>query len=442
MITVEKILFSENGMRISYSYTIDSRLKKYFNMNNLFYVKYEIDVSSTPLSIAIIPFLANIVPMSWFVGFDIYIDEIDEVFLNSLKNLKEAFSILYPKQKLKGNIKVKKIVRNTHRGENIGLLFGGGVDAYTSYIRHKDEKLKLITIHGADIDLCDRDRWKAVVNLNQSENMLDNNSKLFVEANLRGFYTYHLDLIGNMSWWVYVQHAVALLGSIAPLTIKYEINKLIIASSYTENADMSWGSTPYTDEQVKWANVSVMHDGYELKRQDKIDLIVKEVVQSNHPITLRVCYSELRNGFNCSKCEKCYRTILGIILAGDDPNKYGFSVDENIYKQIIQKFKNGGASKGVRYFWTELTEKANASQNFYVFKDRENEKKYIKQIADGLLMRLQRKGLAKAKISSRIKFIIRNRYPILYVIYRKFQINRIIHFDLWLANFYFVIKDC
>jgi len=424
MFNVHTIAFSEDGRKISYSYSIHHKLQKYFNTDNPYYVKYEVDVRSTPLSIAIIPLLANVAPISWFVGFDIYIDEIDEVFYNSLKDLKDEFSKLYPERNLQGNIIAKKIVRNSHAGKNKGLLFGGGVDTYASYFRHKDEDLKLITLHGADIDLDDVERWNAVVTLNRTEKILEKNEKLFIESNLKGFYTYQLDLLGNLTWWGYVQHALALLGSIAPLSFKYEIIKLYIASSYTETAHMSWGSTPQADETVKWANVTVTHDGFELKRQDKIDFIVKNLKHSDCGVTLRVCYSELRDGFNCSKCEKCFRTILGIILAGDDPNRYGFSVDENIYEKIFESFKKGGASKGVRYFWQELREKAGTSPDFFVFQDKEKEKNYIKQFAGGVVARLQNKGAATAKIQNRIKFVLRNKFPLLYKSFRRIKYGK------------------
>jgi hypothetical protein len=88
MFSVDNIAFAEEGRRISYSYSIHNGVQKCFNMNSPYYVKYDVDVSSTPLSIAFIPLLANVVPISWFVGFDIYVDEIDEVFYNALKDLK------------------------------------------------------------------------------------------------------------------------------------------------------------------------------------------------------------------------------------------------------------------------------------------------------------------------------------------------------------------
>ena len=86
---LHNISFINEGRKIVYDYSFDPKIKSYFNANNPYYVLYDQDISDTPLSLAIIPLIANIMPMSWFVGFDVYIDEIDETFLNSLNILKE-----------------------------------------------------------------------------------------------------------------------------------------------------------------------------------------------------------------------------------------------------------------------------------------------------------------------------------------------------------------
>jgi hypothetical protein len=48
---------------------------------------------------------------------------------------------------------------------------------------------------------------------------------------------------------------------------------------------------------------------------------------------LRVCWDS-RGGRNCCACEKCYRTIAGLLAEGVDPEKYGFKGISTKYERI------------------------------------------------------------------------------------------------------------
>ncbi|MGB8367519.1 MAG: hypothetical protein WCD44_04130, partial [Candidatus Babeliales bacterium] len=50
---------------------------------------------------------------------------------------------------------------------------------------------------------------------------------------------------------------------------------------------------------------------------------------------LRVCWSDSMGG-NCLECEKCLRSCVNIILAGQLPQAYGFAID---IKNIAQKLR-------------------------------------------------------------------------------------------------------
>ena len=81
-------------------------------------------------------------------------------------------------------------------------------------------------------------------------------------------------LLPNLGWWGSVQHGLALNGVVAPLAQKKGYENIFIASSYTDNIKITWGSTPEIDNNISWASTRVIHDGYELKRQDKLSFIV------------------------------------------------------------------------------------------------------------------------------------------------------------------------
>ena len=96
MVKLNNISFSNKGKRIIYDYEYTNEIAKYFNHDDKFFVEFEQDVSNIPLSLAVIPFVGNIIHISWFVGFDIEIKEIDKTFFESLKKIKEVFYDYFP----------------------------------------------------------------------------------------------------------------------------------------------------------------------------------------------------------------------------------------------------------------------------------------------------------------------------------------------------------
>ncbi|MFH6769261.1 hypothetical protein V8G56_10975 [Gaetbulibacter aquiaggeris] len=423
VLKLNTISFSNNGKRVDYDYTASKHVQKYLNQKEAYYIKYGMDVSAVPYSILTIPFISNMLPIAWFGGFDIEVPEVDEDFYNAMKLVKEAFAKQFSGYELTGNLITQKLVKNKIKGENTAMLFSGGVDAYATYIRIYDKTPDLVTILGADIEIEDESQWNSFTNFIENETLLAKNKKQYIETNVRSFYTYQVELLlKDIGWWGKVQHGLSLIGSLAPLSYIKSYTHIFIASSYTEAIDIAWGSTPKIDENISWAGIKVHHDGYELKRQDKVDLITKFAAKNNTDFKLRVCYSELRNSFNCSHCEKCYRTILGIILNGKNPNDYGFNVDKNIYKDIFEVLNIGGASKGMQYFWWELMEKAKTSKSVFVFENEAQEKIKLDRIRNGEIHQLlERKINNPNKFSDKIKFIARNKFSGVYKLLKKYR---------------------
>ena len=417
------IVYSDDGKKISYQYKVSDKIKKYFNFKNKYYVKYDKDVSDTPFSISVIPLLANIMPISWFVGFDVYIDEVDNTFFESLQELKKQFSKFHPDKEIKGTLHTGKKTKNTFPENNSSLLFSGGLDSFESLTRNLNKKPYLISIHGADVAIEDTLRWNIFKDFNEKESILDKSKLLYIESNLRDFYTYKIELLVDLSWWGTVQHGMALLGVLAPLSYKFSIKDINIASSATNEVAYSWGSTPAIDENMKWANTKVTHDGYHLRRTDKIDNVVEFVKQTGTHINLRVCYSELRNGANCNICHKCQRTMLGLILSGANPEEYGFNTPPNLYDLIFKNFgEEAVMTKGLKYQWTCLQDKAKESlSTFYVLENKEKELKSLELFIDLNLDDIVNKNAKKVKSEKRIKFILRNKLPFFYNIYKKLR---------------------
>ena len=421
ILKLNNISFSNNGKRVDYDYVASKHVQKYFNQNEPYYIKFGLDVSAVPISILAIPFLSNMLPIAWFGGFDIELSEVDQDFFNAMKLVKDEFEKQFTGYELTGSLIAEKIVKNTINGESTAMLFSGGVDAYATYIRNHDKTPDLVTILGADIEIEDKLQWNSFTNFIENEALLNNNKKQYIETNVRSFSAYQVELLlKDIGWWGKVQHGLSLIGSLAPLSYINSYTNIFIASSYTKDIDIAWGSTPKIDENISWAGVKVHHDGYELKRQDKVDLIAKFSDETNTNFKLRVCYSELRDSFNCSHCEKCYRTILGIILNGKNPNAYGFNVDEKVYSDIFDVLNIGGASKGMQYFWWELMEKAKTSKSVFIFKNEAKEKIELDRIRNGEIHQLLESKINNPnRFLNKIKFIARNKFSVVYKFIKK-----------------------
>src|SRR5208337_3123909 len=70
---------------------------------------------------------------------------------------------------------------------------------------------------------------------------------------------------------------------------------------------------------------------------------------------IRSCWASDK-GNNCSKCEKCSRTIIGLELAGINPNDHGFSIEADTFANIKENLMNGKwiFSYDEQYMWNDI----------------------------------------------------------------------------------------
>ncbi len=160
------------------------------------------------------------------------------------------------------------------------------------------------------------------------------------------------------SWWGGFHHGIGILGLCAPITVAKHIEALLIAASCTREFKYPWGSHRLIDNKLSWGDVKVVHDCYELSRQEKIRYVLKNYITiGKHYPTLRSCYSRFRD-FNCSTCEKCCRTITGLVLENIDPNKCGFSIDSKFFDFVKANLTKGRGGLiqdyGEVFVWSDI----------------------------------------------------------------------------------------
>lgn len=423
MITLKEIKFSQGGKRVDYHYSVSGKAKRFIEGAENYYIEYPVDVSGCPLSLLTIPFVSNFEPIGWFAGFDIHVPEIDTDFLQCRLRYREWFAKMYPAQDFVNSVKAERVVSNVIKGQETLMLYSGGMDAATTLARNFNKLITLILVRGADVDVNDNVQWTQLSNHVASQALTKNRRVLVVTTNARKFYNNYVDARLLMGWWGRVQHGGSLLGTLAPLNYVLNAPINIISSSY--DIPMAWGSTKNADETLRWAQASCIHDASEISRQDKAAYLVNWRKTTGIDIKLRVCYSEVKRQGNCGRCEKCYRTIMNLVLSGADPRDYGLPFDAYTYDNLLKLMLHKESSPGLIKFWREISSaalKSLSNTNFFVLESKNQEKKFIQQIANGVIDRALLANQSQfRKYLSLIKFRIRTEHPSFYATLLSFR---------------------
>jgi len=351
-----------NNNTLSFNLSYPNRTKEYFKSDNIVF-QYDKEIASVDPSILQIPAVATIIALAWALGSDVYVKTLDRTYLEALNKVKSVMKVWYPWFSFSTKINVDSIVTNRLHNNGYGVLFTGGIDSTTSYLRHKGKKPHLIAVWGTKRYVEPRIETveKRLTDFANKEGVKIH----FVTTNFEKAINFDLlDENYGLEWWIHVFHSTVLTGISAPLTGVENISTLLIASSNTKKYNIPYGSHLYIDNKLKWADVQVVHDGSELTRQEKIRYVLKDhILKSGDYPFIRSCVCA--SGNNCGKCEKCFRTIAGLVLENINPNQCGFNnvnaetfnlIKENVIKNLPQiqmnfvrtPFHKGGPKEALR----------------------------------------------------------------------------------------------
>ena len=343
METIELLRIEKSGNTIRYDFRYSERLKKYFTGVD-FCITYPESVDQVPDGILAIPFATNTLQIMWLADCELIIPELDRDFYESIPNFLDGFKNMYPEAAFAGKLTVGKIAdcKPSKSGAS-ATFFSGGLDATTTLLRHIDEKPHLLSIWGSDVAYENESGWQVV------EAGLQEAAKQYelplavIHSRFREFddvvkLTEDFKDVLQTSWWYGVKHGIGLIGHAAPYAWLHGIDTVYIASSNCiEDGKVRCASDPSIDSNVKFCGSSVFHDAFELNRQKKTTYIAQyHRDRPQFPIQLHVCWKS-ENGFNCCSCEKCYRTMVGLWIAGEDPREFGFDYDVNALERIYQQ---------------------------------------------------------------------------------------------------------
>lgn len=371
---LEKIIVKNN--RVDYFFYVKGNLQKYFTANKHLFFEYNYALTDIPQSILAIPFLANVIPLIWITNSTIHIDELDKSFYECLNGIRDSYQTMFPNMKFNGKIIVKKIINNAYVPETeAASLFSGGLDALTTLIRINNKKPVLITEYGwhentvqaSDVWEADKENALAIAKKFGLNNILiqSNYGTFIIAKNIDYDFSKRL----GDSWWHGLHHGLAIISAAIPIAFKLKVDCIYIASSNTPFYKVACASDPTVDNKIKYASGKVFHDAYELSRQDKVKVVVDFYSAKKELVKIRVCF---RNQENCCVCEKCLRTILGIVAEGKDPRDFGFHLPDNLSQHI-----RNALNREVKFFtdtfitiyWELIRDRMKENAEKIVYKD-------------------------------------------------------------------------
>lgn len=365
-IIIDRITADDGTLECSVRSSAD--LERFFS-DESFRTSYDVSIADVPEGVLAIPVLAQVCPVAWANGADVYVDEVDATFARALEDVKESLCEMHDFLE-GGTLYARRTVEpEPATGDESGLLFTGGVDSTCSYVRHREESPTLVSIRGWTItpDSADDEKWDALRSRVSNFAADHDCETAFVESNMLSFldhpmllahYKRHVD----GGWYSSVGHGLGLLGLCAPMAYARGMDDLYVAATHWDGIDLEWGSRPDIDEHIRWAGTQCHHDAYELTRQERVDVIADYIRTDDPNLQLQTCNDQMAG--NCGKCEKCYRTAVGLRLSGLEPVDHGYPFADSDYHRLRRSLERGDWVLGEdeRHMWADIRERAGETE--------------------------------------------------------------------------------
>ena len=195
-------------------------------------------------------------------------------------------------------------IDRTGAGSGCGLMFTCGADSFHSLLTCAEDVDALIYVQGYDVQLHETKRANAVESNVRRVAAEYGRQAIIVRSNLRQHPCFR-----EVTW---VRTFIAGLAAVGHV-LSDNLDQLLISSSHNEIDPPPNGSHPQTDPLWGSRNLQVECLSAATKRLDRLLAIADSPIVQRY---LRVCWKNVGDDLNCSKCEKCLRTMVGLEIAG------------------------------------------------------------------------------------------------------------------------------
>jgi hypothetical protein len=187
-------------------------------------------------------------------------------------------------------------------GRAVAAFFSGGVDSFSTVLSHP-EITHLVFVHGLDIAPERRELAGAIARRLEHAAGLLGKSWIAVETDARP--------LGD-AFVPWVGYAGQLLASVARL-LSPVVERIYVASESPYRRLYRRGSHPLIDHLWGGDAIRIAYDGARFGRAEKVERIADSEVARR---TLRVCWENRGEAYNCCRCEKCLRTMVALAALG------------------------------------------------------------------------------------------------------------------------------
>lgn len=258
-------------------------------------------------------FLLATIIVAMGLGEDVYVDgNLSPRILKRIKDIQAYYAFMS-----KGQYEIVSVYANSCKIEKNKLFkprystsfFSGGVDSFYTIIENQKEiqdcyKIKK-SIFILGYDMCKDDHADGYSKISNTYKEYLMNTLGIDLINITVNHRELTDLV------IHKKYTIGTILYSTGLLLSPMISTLYIPSSISYSYTDYWGTNPISDELCETENMEVIYDGGGMKRMDKIK-IVSEFEDSYNK--LRVCLQNPESLYNCSKCEKCARTMLELEL--------------------------------------------------------------------------------------------------------------------------------
>ena len=286
------------------------------------WVEWPKEVWEQGAQITLDPFIVMMLPMAGVLGEELESEyPVAENLYHNLLEAQAVYHAYFPERFTVTPIMLTTERRNKAWGKSASF-FSGGVDSlYT--IAELDRRSKaglcspldqLWLVHGFDVTLENQELWQEVWSKLSEVAIKINRECYWIRTNLKeDFYDHYVP-------WPELGFGAGL-GGVAKCMAAVT-SRVYIGSYTTYDQLIPHASTPLVDPLWSCEQQELIHFSCRADRKDKLLAI------GNRPDllgSLRVCYKNTNNAFNCGKCEKCLRTQMQLLLLGLDKEASSFT---------------------------------------------------------------------------------------------------------------------
>jgi hypothetical protein len=323
-------------------------------------------LGSMPTSILWSPGLFNVAPLVWAFGLTLSVPFRHEPMERGLEKIRAKLQQFYPSMSWAGRIVFEGEMEPTAAYAGAVAFYSGGLDSVQTVYRHFDEHPELVFL---DLEALSpafrRDSLRMAREFARAHQLsltcIATNIATFIDRDRLNFGA--LRAIGQ-NWWTGVQYGLGMTSAAAPVAYVKRAGTVYYASSFNEEFNVAGGSDPELEGNVAWPGSRVIHDSFDRTRQRKIEMLAADRPMPSVRPYLQVCHGPLDGLLNCGTCEKCLRTMAGLMVEGEEPADWGFKIDGGA---AMRRIANAFAAQRLtilgshKFMWTDIRRRAAVS---------------------------------------------------------------------------------